>query len=138
MVRERARWSLIQMMIVGLQGIPIAQILSITLVQLIYFVVILKESKHGRIFSSLWLKMKILFQEFAILVFVMVLSLFSLAQNSNLRKSSTFTSLEYTVIVAMIAAVICELLLMIYIIYAVLRQFISSVTKNKADVDNSD
>ena len=41
-VRQSIRWSLIQLEIVGLQGIPIAQISLIALTQLVYFVLILK------------------------------------------------------------------------------------------------
>ena len=137
MVRDRARWSLIQMMIVGLQGLPKAQIMVIAFIQLVYFVVISMENKRSRIFKSLWLKLKILFQELAILVFLLVLCLFSSAENSNVRTSSSFMSLEFVVIVAMIVAVICEVLLMLYIIYDLLRQIISKGLKCREVVKDS-
>ena len=82
MVRERVRWSLFQLGIVGLQGLPRAQILFISLLQLGYFILIAVESKRDRIFKSIWLKMKVLFQELAIMVFLVVLCVISYRQKS--------------------------------------------------------
>ena len=87
MVRERARWSVIQMAIVGLQGLPVAQIVLISVIQAVYFLVIILESRKQRIFKSLWLKLKVLFQELAILIFLVVLCIFSLSENAEVRSS---------------------------------------------------
>ena len=131
MVRERVRWSIIQMAIVGLQGLPRAQIVLITVIQLAYFVVISLESKSYRIFMSLWLKLKILFQELAILVFLLVLCIFSFAQNSDVRTSQSFEGLVFVVIVSMLIAVACEVLLMVYTIFNALASVVRSMKKNK-------
>jgi predicted membrane protein len=85
---------------------------------------------------SLWLKLKYLFQEAAILVFLVVLCLFNYAENTELRHSKTFEVLEIVVIVAVIFAIACEILLMIYTIYDAISKLIKARNKAKQDADS--
>lgn len=126
MIRERVRWSLIQMAIVGLQSLPRVQISLIAIIDLIYFILVVMESQGNRIFSSWWLKVKHLFQEAAILIFLVVLTIFSFLKNSGTGKSKTFDILEVLVIVAVSVAMACEIILMIYTIFDAANKFFLS------------
>ena len=137
-VRERVRWSIIQMAVVGLQGLPRVQISLITLVDLIYMALIIRESIKHRIFASIWLKLKNLCQEVAILVFLVVLTIFSFSKTEGENQSKTLDGLEILVIVAVIFAIACEVLLMIYTIYDALRNFINQKKVTEKVIKNQD
>lgn len=138
MVRERARWSFFQMAIVGLQGLPRVQILVVSLIQTVYFMVICIESKKNRIFKSILMKLKILFQELAIVVFLIVLCIFSFAQNSDFKTTRSFDRLEYVVIVAIMIAIGCEALAMVYTLYDAVAQQVKKIKNNKKVDDEDD
>ena len=124
-VRERLRWSIIQIAVVGLQSLPRVQISFITLVDLIYVVLIMRESAKNRIFKSIWLKIKHLCQEVAILVFLVVLTIFSFTKTADGKQSKTMDNLEILVIVAVSFAMACEIILMIYTIFDAVRNLLT-------------
>ena len=141
MVRERVRWSVIQMAIVGLQGIPRAQIIVISTVQLLYLLIVTMESIKHRIFKSIWVKLRVVFQELAILVFLVVLCIFSFVQNSTLKNSVSFERLDLVVIVAILIAIGCEVMSMIYTLFDALVQLkdkFKKTKKNREDEETED
>ena len=85
----------------------------------------MRESAKNRIFISIWLKMKHLCQEVAILVFLVVLTIFSFTKTADGKQSKTMDNLEILVIVAVSFAMACEIILMIYTIFDAVRNLLT-------------
>ena len=85
------------------------------------------EMKKRRIFQSVWLKLKHLFQDIAILVFLIVLCIFSYTEGDKNRSSQLLDSLEIIVIIAIGVAICCEVLLMLYTIFESFVQMVQKV-----------
>lgn len=77
MVRDRLRWTVFQVALVGLQMNSALQISLIAVVQILYVILIMKESKEKQVFKNLGTKIQYICQESAILTFLLVLTLFS-------------------------------------------------------------
>jgi steroid 5-alpha reductase family enzyme len=89
------------------------------------------ESIKHRIFKSIWVKLRVVFQELAILVFLVVLCIFSFVQNSTLKNSVSFERLDLVVIVAILIAIGCEVMSMIYTLFDALVQLKDKFKKTK-------
>ena len=102
--------------------------------------------KKSRIFTSIWLKLKHFFQDLTILIFLLVLCLFSYTEGNSDRSSQFLDILEILVIVCIGVAIGCEVLLMIYTIYFSVKEALVKVKNNinsskivaKTEVDDSD
>jgi hypothetical protein len=75
------------------------------------------------------------FQEAAILIFLVVLAIFSFLKNSGVNDSNTLEALEMLVIVAVIVAVACEIIMMIYTIFDVGRNLLKKKNLDDKDKD---
>ena len=87
MVRNRIRWSIFQVIIAGLNTFETAQICLIMGIDLIYVIVEFREIVQRRTFRTLGIKIKYIFQEMAILVFLIVLTIFAIGRNDKFRNS---------------------------------------------------
>jgi hypothetical protein len=83
------------------------------------FLITVFENSKKKIFRSFWLEMKLLFQELAILVFLVVLCVFSLQQKQDITSSRLSWGLEFVVIITVTKAISCEALLMVYRMYEI-------------------
>jgi hypothetical protein len=80
MLRDRLRWTGFQLMVAGLQKLPVFQITLITFLDVIYVGLITRENFQKRTFKNVAVKLKIIVQESSILVFLIVLTIFSCVQ----------------------------------------------------------
>lgn len=100
-----------------------AQITCITLVDIIYFIIIIKEKASQRTFKSLGVKLKYLFQEAAILTFLIVLTIFGLFKSQQFRETKFYSFLEWVVIVGVGVAIGAELIAVFWTISAAIKTF---------------
>ena len=125
------------MAIAGLHGLQRAQISFITITQLVFFLITVFENRKKRIFRSFWLEMKLLFQELAILVFLVVLCVFSLQQKQDIISSRLSWGLEFVVIITVTIAITCEALLMVYRMYEIPKAALLKVKQHMSKIDRS-
>lgn len=131
MVRDRIRWSLFQLCVAGLQSFEVAQITMITLVDLIYFIIIFREQGSRRTFKSLGVKLKYIFQEVAILTFLVVLTIFGIFKSQEFRETRFYSFLEWVVIVGVGVAIGAELIAVFWTISAAIKTFREDVKMKK-------
>lgn len=123
MVRDRIRWILFQIALVGLQMNSAFQICLITMIQVIYLVIISREIKQKAIFSNYGTLIQYLFSEYAILVFLIVLSIFSLLQNTSFYDSKTYDAMQRVVLVAVFVAIVAQVISVIWGIVFSIKNF---------------
>lgn len=131
MIKDRIRWSLFQLFIAGLQSLEVAQITSITLIDLLYFIAIYKDIFKRRTFESLGVKIKYVFQEVAILTFLTVLSIFAIFDSKEFRQTGLFKFLEVLVIIGVIVAIGAEVVAVIWGIIDAIKTFKEDLAKKK-------
>lgn len=110
MIRDRLRWVSFQLIIAGLQKLPMFQISLIMFIQLVYVMAIYKENYRFRIYKSLGMKIKYVLQEIAIVIFLVILTIFTAVKSESFRKSQAFFALETVIIVAVFVAIGSELI----------------------------
>ena len=131
MIRDRIRWSLLQLFIAGLQSFEVAQILGITIIDLVYVIIIFREIKGKRVFKSVGVKIKYVFQEIAILAFLVVLSVFGVVTSQEFRQTGFFSFLEWVVIIGVGVAIGAELIAVFWTIAAAIKTFREDVRMKK-------
>lgn len=104
------------------------------MIQLIYLVIILREIKHKAIFSNYGTLIQYLFSESAILVFLIVLSIFSLLQNTSFYDSKTYDAMQQVAFVAVFVAIVAQVISVIWGIVFSIKNFIEE-KKKKKDVE---
>lgn len=113
---------------------PVLQIALIAVIDTSYVIIIIRESRRHRIFNSIWLKLKYICQESAILVFLLVLTIFaftSISSSTNFQETKTFDVLEITVIVAVVVAIGCELIVIFYTVFDSIRTVLKTRKEKK-------
>jgi hypothetical protein len=128
LVRDRIRWVFFQMMIATLQLLNRTQILIITILDVIYVIIAFSNLRRKRIFENIWITMKVICQECAILFFLIVLTIFSYTENSDFSSTKTFDVLETMVFISVIVAIAAEVL---SIVGAMVVSIIQAITKKK-------
>jgi hypothetical protein len=111
--------------------LPNLQISLVFATQLAYVVIVNREFKQKRIFETFFVKLKFMLQDFAILFFCLVLTIFSFTQSTEARNSKTFEVLEYMVIVAVIIAIGSEVLTILTNIYTKIKSIIKKIKEKK-------
>lgn len=126
MLRDRLRWTGFQLMVAGLQKLPVFQITLITFLDVIYVGLITRENFQKRTFKNVAVKLKIIVQESSILVFLIVLTIFSCVQGQKFKTSQVYSGLEILVIVSVFLTigteVICSVWNIVIQVLAFLRK----------------
>ena len=110
MIRDKIRWTLFQLIIVTLQKNSAMQILLATIVDIIYLYLVFKEMRAKRIFKNLGTRIQYVCQEIAILIFLIVLSVFALVSSSEFKKSAFYNFMQTIVIVSVFVAVFSQVI----------------------------
>lgn len=96
-------------LIAGLQLMNLVQILLIFAVQASYCVIIYKEWKISRIYENVWIKIKYITIEVAVLIFVTILLFFATIQNTNFEGTLMHSILEWIIFIAAAVAILAEI-----------------------------
>ena len=136
-VKEKARWFVLFLLIVALQLLKRSQIVVIWFVDLVYVVLMMRELKHRRTFTKWWFKLKCVTQEMAILYFLTVLVIFSLLQDTSFEETTYAYYLEVSMLIAIAIAIIAELVTMISGIVDAVCTAIADHKKKKAEKEKN-
>jgi hypothetical protein len=71
----------------------VLQISLIVGVDAVYLAFAFKDIRHRRVFKNFGVRLKYIFQEIAILVFLLVIAIFSYLQNTEFKATVTYTSM---------------------------------------------
>lgn len=126
MVKDRIRWSIFQLLIVGLQMNSVMQICLITIVDIVYLCFMMTEQAKKRVLKNFGLKLKYVFQEIAILVFLISLSIFSLTQKTNFKNTTSYKVLSMVILICVFVAIFSQILSVIWSIVDSIKDFIKS------------
>lgn len=113
------------MIIAGLNTFEVAQICLITAIDLIYIIYEFREIVQRRTFRTMGIKIKYIFQELAILVFLIVLTIFAIGGRGNeFMKSSFAQVLGVILVVAILVAICSEIISLVWNAVVTIRSFI--------------
>lgn len=93
------------------------------MIDVVYFILISREIAKKRTFKSLGVKLKVMFQEVAILTFLVVLTAFAIFKSQQFRESKFYSLLEWVVIVGIGVAIGAELISVFWTIYGAIKSF---------------
>ena len=133
MIRDRARWTVFQISLVGLQKNSVMQICLITGVQILYIIVVSKEVGRKKVLSNFGLNIQYFFTELAILVFLLVLCIFSFLQNTDFQDSRSYSAMQTIVIVAVFVAISTQVISVVWGIFHKIVSFFEKRKKKKTD-----
>jgi hypothetical protein len=131
MVMDRARWTLFQLAIAGLQRNYVMQIWLVVLVDAVYLVTVIRQSWGKRIFRTGGLKIKHIAQEAAIFIFILILGIFSFVQNTAFTSTGFYTVLQAVIVVAVIVAIASEVVALVWNIVSKIAEFLADRRSNK-------
>lgn len=132
MVRNRVRWSLFQVIIAGLNTFETAQICIITAIDLAYVIYEFREIVKRRIFRSVGVKIKYIFQEVAIIFFLVVLTIFAIGRGEKFRNSGFAQVLSVIVLVAVLVAIFSEVIAVVWNLVLSVIEFLKERREKKA------
>lgn len=89
-----------------------------------YLASVFRDVKSRRVFKNLGIKLKYIFQETAILVFILLLAVFSYLKNTNFIGSGVARSMQKVVIVMVLVAIVSEALSAIWTLFCSLEDFL--------------
>lgn len=104
----------------------------ITIVDIIYILLVFKEITGRRTFSSIGVKIKHIFQEIAILIFLVVLTVFAIVTSSEFRSTNFFKFLEVLVVICVIMAIGAEVIALFWSITVSIVTFLKERKSKEA------
>lgn len=107
------------------------QICLITIIQIFYVVLIIREFKQRPIFINYGTMLQYAFSESAILVFLVVLCVFSLLQNTDFYDSKTYSAMQTVVVVAVFVAIFAQVISVIWGIVFQVQEFLKKRAAKK-------
>lgn len=131
MVRDRIRWTIFQVSLVGLQMNSALQISLISTVQILYVVLVVRETRKNAIFKNFGTKIQYICQESAILTFLLVLTLFSFLQGTKFSESRAYHALQTVVVVAVFVAIAAQVISVIWSVFHQISDFLVRRAKKK-------
>lgn len=132
MLRDRLRWTVFQLIVAGLQKLPIFQISLITFLDLIYVGLVTRENFSKRTFKNFGVKLKVIVQESSILVFLIVLSVFSSVGGQKFKSSTAYAVLEILVIASVFLTIAAEVICSIWNLTADVLRFFRQRRESKS------
>lgn len=124
MVKDRIRWSCFQFIVVTLQMNYMLQITLILAIDLLYLSSVFPDLKSRKTFKNTGVWIKYLAQEFTILLFLLILTLFASLEKTSFSTSRVHYTLQIVVIVVVFAAILCQMISVVFNLIFLLRNFI--------------
>ena len=121
-----------------MQSLEVTQITCITFIDLIYFISVRKDIFGKETFESFGIKLKYIFQEVAILTFLVVLTVFAIFGSNEFRETGFFAFLELVVVIGVIVAIGAEAIATVWGIVGSIREFLQEMAKKKLASKMSD
>lgn len=123
MVKDRIRWSCFQFIVVTLQMNYMFQITLILTIDLVYLWQIYPNLKKRKTFKNTGVWIKYLAQEFTIALFLLILTLFASLETTSFSTSRVHYVLEIIVVVVVFAAIICQMISVVFNLIFLARNF---------------
>lgn len=131
MVSNRARWTVIQIAVGGLQRLPVVQIWLIIVVNIFYLFKTAKMTFREDVFAYYGMRIRYIGQELAIMTFLVVLGIFALLQNTAFTKSGLYSVLQVLVVIAVVVAIFSEVVGTVWGLVNSVRTYIKEKKESK-------